>query len=48
MNVLVVLIPVSLVLGAVGLVAFVWTIKSRQYEDPEGHAARILIDDESS
>lgn len=45
MNVLVILIPVSLLLGALGLVAFVWTIKARQYEDSEGHAARVLIDD---
>ena len=45
MNVLVFLIPISLFLGGLGVVAFVWTLKSRQYEDPEGHAARILIDD---
>jgi len=46
MNVLVVLIPVSLVLGLFGLLAFVWTLKTRQYDDPSGQAARILIDDE--
>lgn len=45
MNVLVFLIPVSLILGALGLAAFVWSIKARQYDDPEGHAARMLIDD---
>ncbi len=44
MNVLVYLIPVSLGLGLVGLVAFFWTIKSNQYDDPEGHANRILSD----
>ncbi len=46
MNVLVYLIPVSLFLGALGLVAFIWTLKSQQYDDPEGSAARILLDDE--
>jgi cbb3-type cytochrome oxidase maturation protein len=45
MNVLAYLIPVSLILGAIGLVAFVFTVKSRQYEDPEGAAQRILSDD---
>lgn len=42
MEILSILIPVSLFLGAVGLVAFVWTMKSRQYEDPQGDARRIL------
>lgn len=42
MNILVVLIPVSLFLGGIGLVAFLWTLRSNQYDDPEGDAARIL------
>ncbi|MBO6882270.1 MAG: cbb3-type cytochrome oxidase assembly protein CcoS [Marivita sp.] len=45
MNVLAYLIPVSLTLGGIGLVAFVFTVRSRQYEDPEGAAQRILSDD---
>jgi cbb3-type cytochrome oxidase maturation protein len=45
MNVLAYLIPVSLILGGVGLVAFIFTVKSRQYDDPEGAAQRILSDD---
>ena len=45
MDVLVVLIPVSLGLGLVGLGAFYWTLKSKQYDDPDGDAARILRDD---
>ena len=48
MNVLVFLIPVSLILGAVGLVAFVWTLRHDQYDDPDGAAARILLDDDQS
>ena len=45
MNVLVFLIPASLLLGGLGLVAFVWSLKSRQYDDPDGSAARILLDE---
>jgi cbb3-type cytochrome oxidase maturation protein len=45
MEVLVVLIPVSIGLGALGLGAFFWTMKSSQYDDPDGDAARILRDD---
>lgn len=43
MNVLVILIPVSLILGLLGLAAFLWTIRSDQYDDPLGEASRILL-----
>ncbi|SMC50247.1 cbb3-type cytochrome oxidase assembly protein CcoS [Primorskyibacter flagellatus] len=45
MNVLAYLIPISLVLGGIGLIFFVYTVKSRQYDDPEGDARRILSDE---
>ena len=45
MNVLVILIPVSLIVGGVGLAAFIWTVRSNQYDDEQGNAARILLDD---
>jgi len=45
MTVLGILIPVSLLLGAIGLVAFFWTIRTRQYDDPDGDSQRILNDD---
>lgn len=45
MEMLVVLIPVSLLLGALGLAAFVWALKGRQFDDPKGDAARILTKD---
>ena len=45
MEMLVILIPVSLALGGLGLVAFVWTLRTRQYDDPEGDSWRILSDD---
>ncbi|SFR09279.1 cbb3-type cytochrome oxidase assembly protein CcoS [Poseidonocella sedimentorum] len=46
MNVLLVLIPVSLFLGGLGLAGFLWTIRSRQYDDDSGNAARILLDED--
>lgn len=46
MNILVVLVPCSLVLGVGALVAFIWTIRSSQYEDMEGDAARVLLDED--
>ena len=45
MNVLIILIPVSLILGGLGLLAFVWSLKSGQFDDDKGNAARILLDD---
>ena len=42
MEILGILIPVSLGLGALGLLAFVWALRGRQYEDPKGDAERIL------
>ncbi len=42
MNVLTYLIPVSLFLGGLGLVGFLYTLRSRQYDDPEGDSRRIL------
>jgi cbb3-type cytochrome oxidase maturation protein len=45
MDILTVLIPASLFLGAVGLAAFFWTLRARQYDDPEGDARRILTKD---
>lgn len=44
MEILTILIPVSLGLGGIGLVAFIWTLRSRQYEDPKGDAERVLSD----
>lgn len=44
MNVLTWLIPISLLLGGLGLVGFLYTLRSRQYDDPKGDAQRILDD----
>ncbi len=45
MDVLVILIPVSLFLGALGLVAFIWALRAHQFDDPKGDANRILTDE---
>jgi cbb3-type cytochrome oxidase maturation protein len=43
---LLILIPVALFLGAIGLAAFLWSLRSGQYDDLEGAAWRILHDDD--
>ena len=40
------LIPVALVLGAAGLGAFLWSLRSGQYDDLDGAAERILFDED--
>jgi cbb3-type cytochrome oxidase maturation protein len=45
MTAMLVLIPIALIMGLVGLVAFLWAVKTNQYDDLEGHGARILIKD---
>lgn len=44
MNILMILIPISLILGGIGLLAFFWSLRANQYDDPDGDAARILSD----
>ncbi|MEH0071746.1 cbb3-type cytochrome oxidase assembly protein CcoS [Pannonibacter sp. Pt2-lr] len=46
MTVLLFLIPVALFLGGLGLVGFLWSLKSGQYDDLEGASWRILDDDD--
>lgn len=40
------LIPIAIGLGLIGLGAFFWAVRSGQFEDLDGAALRILIDDE--
>lgn len=47
MNALLILIPVALLLGLVGLVSFVWALRSGQFEDLDGASVRILIDEKN-
>ena len=41
------LIPVALLLGLGGLAAFLWSLGAGQYDDMDGAALRILIDEDS-
>ncbi|SUZ33097.1 hypothetical protein ROE7235_02865 [Roseibaca ekhonensis] len=45
MEVLTILIPVSLILGLLGLGAFIWTLRKGMYDDPDGDSQRILTDE---
>lgn len=47
MNVLIILVPVSLVLSGVALAAFLWTLRASQYDDLAGDAWRILSEDDA-
>jgi cbb3-type cytochrome oxidase maturation protein len=46
MNVLVYLVPLALALGLAGLAAFLWSLRTGQYNDLDGAALRILSDDD--
>jgi len=45
MTALLVLIPVALFLGVVGLLGFLWSLRSGQFDDLDGAAVRILEDE---
>jgi len=47
MDILVYLIPMALVMGGLWLAGFMWALKSKQFDDPEGAANRILLDDDN-
>lgn len=46
MNALVWLIPAALILGLLGLAAFLWALRSGQFDDLEGAAYRAIEDDD--
>jgi len=46
MEILYMLIPMAVFIMVIAIVAFVWTVKSGQYDDLEGPAHRILMDDD--
>ena len=46
MNGLLFLIPIALLMGLIGLAAFLWSLRSGQYDDLDGAAWRALMDDE--
>jgi len=46
MDVIYGLIPLMILMGLVGVVVFIWSVRSGQYDDLEGDANRILMDDD--
>ena len=46
MSSLVFLVPLALLLGGAALAAFLWSLRSGQYDDLDGAAERVLLDDE--
>jgi cbb3-type cytochrome oxidase maturation protein len=44
MDVLILMILGAMVLALGGLAAFIWSLRSGQYDDPAGDAARVLLD----
>lgn len=48
MSALLYLIPIALFLGLLGLGAFVWAMRSGQFDDLDGAAERILFDDDEA
>ncbi|MGF1626364.1 MAG: cbb3-type cytochrome oxidase assembly protein CcoS [Alphaproteobacteria bacterium] len=46
MDQLIYLIPIALVLGLIGLAAFLWSMKSGQFDDLEGAGYRVLFGDD--
>jgi len=46
LNALLYLIPIAVLLGLLGLGAFLWALKTGQFEDMDGAASRILFDDD--
>ncbi len=45
MDVLVLLVPLALLMGLLGLLAFLWNLRTGQYDYLDGAASRILFDD---
>ncbi|WP_265519315.1 cbb3-type cytochrome oxidase assembly protein CcoS [Nitratireductor luteus] len=46
MSYLVWLVPLAILMGIAALVAFLWSLRDGQYEDLDGAAARILVDED--
>jgi len=46
MGIIYILIPAALIISALALVGFIWSVRNRQFDDMESPALRILFDDE--
>jgi cbb3-type cytochrome oxidase maturation protein len=45
-QIVMILVPVMLILVALGILLFSWAVKNGQYDDLDGPAHRILYDDD--
>jgi cbb3-type cytochrome oxidase maturation protein len=45
-TILLLLVPLALLLGLIGLVAFMWSLRTGQFDDLDGAAHRVLMDDD--
>lgn len=46
MTILLLLVPLALLLGLIGLAAFMWSLQTGQFDDLDGAAHRVLMDDD--
>ena len=46
MDILPLMLGISLFLGLLGLFAFLWGLRTGQFDDPEGMRYKFLLDDE--
>jgi cbb3-type cytochrome oxidase maturation protein len=46
MTILLFLVPLALLLGLIALIAFMWSLRSGQFDDLDGAAHRVLMDDD--
>jgi cbb3-type cytochrome oxidase maturation protein len=45
MTILYLLVPLAIILAAIGVGAFVWAVRSGQYDDVDTPAVRMIVDD---
>jgi cbb3-type cytochrome oxidase maturation protein len=48
MEVIAFLVPLAVLLGLIGLLGFLWSLKNGQYDDLEGAAWRAIADDDEA
>lgn len=46
MKIVLILVPITLILVALGVLLFSWAVRNGQYDDLDGPAHRILYDDD--
>jgi len=46
MNAILYLLPISLLLAVISLIAFFWTVRRNQYQDLDGDCLRALVDED--